>query len=100
MINRCDMKTHIVADKLVCLKVCQKLVVELLLCQLPVQVFWVVLRGNICSSYVTNVSCFPALALVEFRVLLHCWKIFAALFTTAPVLQYILQSQCKRSYLK
>ena len=27
-----DMKTHIVADELVCLKVGQKLVVELLLC--------------------------------------------------------------------
>merc|ERR1712183_344042 len=41
---RCDLAvTHciwsIVADELVCLKVGQKLVVELLLCQLPIQVF-------------------------------------------------------------
>ena len=44
--NECDMKTHFVADKLVRLKVGQELVVELLLCRLPVQVFWVILRDR------------------------------------------------------
>ena len=41
-----ELKTHFVADKLVRLKVGQELVVELLLCRLPVQVFWVILRDH------------------------------------------------------
>ena len=48
--NECDMKTHFVADKLVRLKVGQELVVQLLLRELPIQVFWVVLQSETQST--------------------------------------------------
>ena len=59
-----DMKTHIVADKLVCLKVGQKLVVEVLLCHLPIQVFWVVLMDSYNSDF-THTNVFIHLINVE-----------------------------------
>ena len=74
------MKTHIVADELVCLKVGQKLVVELLLCQLPIQVFWVVLRGT--RAQILQMFSIFVNWLTLSTVLLHYFAVFAALFTT------------------